>query len=256
MAGSIGAMVVGVLLGLACAAARAQDDYIVLPVDTSREKLALFLGDETGKPYRSLERVAGAVAGSGGELRFAMNAGMYEADGSPVGLLVIDGKEIAPLNRRRAGGNFYMKPNGVFALTRSGPRVVATEDYPKIARKVILATQSGPMLVKDGALHPRFDPVSTSRYIRNGVCAVGRTAYFVISRRPVTFHEFGSYFKDVLKCRDALYLDGSISSLWDRELGQLGLGLGLGPIIGVVKEPAAASRPPVTAKPSAPAARR
>lgn len=235
-------IVLGLQLLLGCASAHAADDFIVIPVDTAKERLVLFLADEQGVPYRSLERVAAAVAGKGKQLRFAMNAGMYEEDGSPVGLLVIDGKEVAPLNRRNAGGNFYMKPNGVFALTDRGPRVVATEDYPSIAKDVRLATQSGPMLVKGGAIHPRFLPDSTSRHIRNGVCALGGTAYFVISRRPVTLYEFASYFKDTLHCRDALYLDGSVSSLYDQSAGRLGLGMQLGPIIGVVQNPPPARR--------------
>lgn len=226
-------------LGLLALAGRAlaspPSDYLVLPVDTATEKLTLFMHDAQGQPYRSLERVAAAVASSGGALRFAMNAGMYEEDGSPVGLLVIDGKQLAPLNRRDAWGNFYLKPNGVFALTRQGPRVVATEEYPDIAAEVVLATQSGPMLLKDGVIHPRFLPDSTSRHVRNGVCAVGATAYFVMSRRAVTLYEFAVYFKDKLQCRDALYLDGSVSSVWDRTAGRIGLGFGLGPIIGVVE---------------------
>lgn len=229
-------------LMLGCAPVRAADDYIVIPVDTARERLVLFLADDKGVPYRSLERVAAAVAGKGKQLRFAMNAGMYQEDGRPVGLLVIDGRQVAPLNRRNAGGNFYMKPNGVFALTSRGPRVVATDDYPAIAGDVSLATQSGPMLLAKGRIHPRFDPDSRSRYIRNGVCAVGRTAYFVISRRPVTFYAFASYFKDALRCKDALYLDGSISSLYDRTAGRLGLGMELGPIIGVVEPRAQSTR--------------
>lgn len=233
---SIRKILLALQLLLGCAWAHAADDYIVIPVDTAKERLALFLADEQGVPYRSLERVAAAVASKGKQLRFAMNAGMYQEDGRPVGLLVIDGKQLAPLNRRNAGGNFYMKPNGVFALTSRGPRVVATEDYPSIARDVRLATQSGPMLVKDGVINPRFMPDSTSRHIRNGVCARGGTAYFVISRRPVNLHAFASYFKDRLGCRDALYLDGSVSSLYDRSAGSLGLGMGLGPIIGVVRE--------------------
>jgi uncharacterized protein YigE (DUF2233 family) len=98
------------------------------------------------------------------------------------------------------------------------------------------------MLVIDGKLHPRFDPHSTSLNIRNGVCAVGATAYFVISRRPVNFYDFASYFKDVLHCRNALYLDGSISSLVDRQAGRVGWGMGLGPIIGVVQERARGPR--------------
>ncbi|MFP5394136.1 MAG: phosphodiester glycosidase family protein, partial [Gammaproteobacteria bacterium] len=175
----------------ACASAnpRAGADFQVTSVDVGKERLVLFEYDAQHRPYRSFARVAEALARQGKQLRFAMNGGMFEADGSPVGLLVIDGRELAPLNRKSGAGNFYLKPNGVFALTRSGPRVVATDDYPAIASETVHATQSGPMLVKDGIINPLFSPTSTSRYIRNGVCAVGSTVHLVISNVPVTFHE-------------------------------------------------------------------
>jgi uncharacterized protein YigE (DUF2233 family) len=124
----------------------------VIPVDTAIRQPALFLKDEQGRPLRSFDRLAAYLARSGRRLRFAMNAGMYEENGDPVGLLVIDGKTIRPLNRRDAKGNFYLKPNGVFALTEAGPRVVAAEDYAGLGSRVRFATQSGPLLVRDGTI--------------------------------------------------------------------------------------------------------
>ena len=101
-------------------------------------------------------------------------------------------------------------------------------------------SQSGPMLVIDGELHPRFLPSSDSRYVRNGVGVSddGRTAWFAISDQAVTFHEFGRFFRDGLGARDALYFDGSISRLYAPELGRADWGRSLGPIIGIVAEAA------------------
>ena len=95
------------------------------------------------------------------------------------------------------------------------------------------------MLVIDGALHPRFDATSTSRYIRNGV-GVSRdmkTAWFVISDRAVTFHEFARFFRDELGARNALYFDGSISRLYAPALNRADWGRTMGPIIGYVEQP-------------------
>ena len=95
------------------------------------------------------------------------------------------------------------------------------------------------MLVIDGALHPRFLPDSTSRFVRNGVgtTADGSRAVFVISNSPVTFHEFGTLFRDHLGLPNALFLDGNISRLYAPEIGRRDIGFSVGPIVGTV-EPA------------------
>jgi uncharacterized protein YigE (DUF2233 family) len=56
---------------------------------------------------------------------------------------------------------------------------------------------------------------------------------FVISETPVTFYEFALLFRDPLKCQDALYLDGNVSSLFAASLGRNDDHVPLGPIIGV-----------------------
>jgi uncharacterized protein YigE (DUF2233 family) len=98
------------------------------------------------------------------------------------------------------------------------------------------ATQSGPMLVIDGALHPRFIPDSPSRYIRNGVgvSADGRRAYFVISQVRVNFAEFARMFRDALGTPQALYFDGNVSRLFAPDIGRRDMGFPMGPIVGTV----------------------
>jgi len=215
------------------AAAQGQDLFTVVRVDAAR--LRLFWQDDQGQPLRRLDRLAAWQKAQGRALTFGMNAGMYHADASPVGLLVIDGRELSPLNLDDGQGNFFMKPNGVFLVTADGARVVDAVDYPAVKDGVRLATQSGPLLLKHGQVHPAFRPASASRYVRNGVCAQGREAVFVISERPVTFHEFASFFLDELHCQDALYLDGSVSSLWSPKLGRSDRRHELGPLFGVTE---------------------
>jgi uncharacterized protein YigE (DUF2233 family) len=179
-----------------------------------------------------------ALAKRGKTLEFAMNAGMYQPDFSPVGLFVADGRELVPLNRRRGSGNFSQQPNGVFLVDDQGARVLTTEEYADAKLQPLLATQSGPMLIHQGELttSPVMNPKSQSRRIRNGVCAPSpATAVFVISESPVTFHEFANYFRESLGCKEALYLDGSISSLYAPQLARADYWFDMGPIIGVTR---------------------
>lgn len=223
------------LAALAHTAAAADPRFTVVTVDPARQELRLFLEDESGVPFKSFERLDAWLAGHGQRLEIAFNAGMYHADFAPVGLLVQDGKQEAPLNLADGKGNFFLKPNGVFMLGKDGPRVVEAGAYAAAAKEVRLATQSGPMLVIDGAIHPAFNPESISRFVRNGVGVVDGKAVFVISNYPVTFYELAEYFRDTLHCRNALYFDGSISSMYSRALGRRDAGAPLGPIIAVTK---------------------
>jgi uncharacterized protein YigE (DUF2233 family) len=209
----------------------------VCTIDTRRDRLQLFLRDEKGTPFKFFSALQRQLDRQQRQLVWAMNAGMYHENHDPVGLLVVDGEEIAPLNLQSAAGNFFMKPNGVFAVTRSGPRVVDSSRYSTL-ENVELATQSGPMLVIDGALHPAFRKDSTSKYLRNGVGILNdHTALFAITEQPVTFYELAIFFRDGLGCRDALYLDGGVSSLYSAALQRSDVRAALGPILAIT-EPA------------------
>jgi uncharacterized protein YigE (DUF2233 family) len=114
--------------------------------------------------------------------------------------------------------------------------VMDTEAFAKSGIKPDLATQSGPMLVINGAIHPKLSPNGTSAKVRNGVGVVDdHTVVFAISDGFVTFYDFASLFLDDLKCKNALFLDGSVSSLYAPELGRNDFLSQLGPMVGVVK---------------------
>ena len=203
-------------------------------VDLHTDHLQLFLYDGEGMPFKSLQRLAESLRGQPEQLGVAMNAGMFREDFSPLGLLVMNGRQIHRINLATGFGNFYMKPNGVFMLTATGARIVESSRYASVEGPVILATQSGPMLVSGGVIHPGLNPEGTSHNIRNGIGVVNANeVIFAISDEPVTFYEFALLFRDRLKCPDALYLDGSVSSLFVRSLGRADERASLGPIIGV-----------------------
>ncbi len=205
----------------------------------SGDDLRLFLNGAAGA-YGGFSAVDADLAPQGLALGFAMNAGMFRPDLTPVGLYVEDGKQLRPIVTSDGPGNFGLLPNGVFCI---GDRfsVVESRRFAKAKPACRFASQSGPMLVIDGAEHPLFKPTSDSLHLRNGVgvSADGKTAYFAISDQAVSFDSFARFFRDGLKTPNALYFDGSVSRLYAPELGRSGAGFGIGPMVGLVVAKAA-----------------
>jgi|GEM_PF-45365 len=211
-------------------------DYTICSFDPKQSDIRLFLKAADEKTLGSFDAINAELAKSGEQLLFAMNAGMYHKDRSPVGLYRQGGQSMSKLQIKASSGNFGMLPNGVFYIHPD--RVADITETKHFMIKSFVpdnATQSGPMLVINGKLHPKFKAGSTSRKIRNGV---GKThtgdIVFVKSDVPVNFYDFASLFKDHLKANNALYLDGVISRLYSTELGRNDFGPKMGPIVGVV----------------------
>jgi len=208
--------------------------YTVCSFDARRDDIRLYWADALHKPYGGFAALAQDLAAHGRALRFAMNAGMYGADLAPVGLYVEDGKRRVRADTRAGLSNFHLLPNGVFWIGDGVAGVEDTARYLADAPSARFATQSGPMLVIDGRIHPKILPTGTSEKIRNGVCVRnGTTAIFAIAEEPVTFYAFALLFRDGLGCANALFLDGSVSSLYAPELGRDDDLTPLGPMIGV-----------------------
>lgn len=198
------------------------------------DDLRLFHSGPDGA-YGSFRALNRALEAEGKTLGFAMNAGMYHRDLAPVGLYVEEGVELAPLVTRDGPGNFGMLPNGVFCWG-DGFRIIESRAFKADRPECRFATQSGPMLVIEGKLHPRFLPASDSVYIRNGVGVSrdGSRAVFAVSNGRVNFHAFARFFRDALGLPDALYFDGNISRLYAPALGRHDGGFPMGPIVGTV----------------------
>ena len=189
--------------------------FIVCSFDLRTTTLRLHWKDAGGAAYGNVGTLARVMNRSGGPVLMAVNAGMYHADSSPVGLYVEGGQQLKKANTAGGPGNFHMKPNGIFYFTSEEAGVMETGKYLKAKPAADFATQSGPMLVIDGKLHPRFSADGPSLKIRNGVgVRDAQTIVFAISNEAVSFGDFGRLFRDALKCPNALFLDGSISSLW------------------------------------------
>lgn len=230
----------GVLLALTAAPAAALScremvfetlPFTICEIDPAQDRLELFLKDEEGQVFGSFA----AIENAQGPLSFGMNAGMYHPDRAPVGLYLDNGAEEMRLVTNPGPGNFGLLPNGVFCIGDDRADVVETLAYAENPPVCRFATQSGPMLVIDGELHPRFLPDSTSRHIRNGVgtSADGDRVVFAISDWPVTFHEFGRLFRDGLGLPQALYFDGNVSRLHAPDIGRSDGGFAMGPVVGL-----------------------
>ncbi len=187
--------------------------YAVVTVRTAAD-LRLYGGDAGGI---SFAEAAASAAREGRAPLALMNGGMYGPDLGPVGLFLSGGAERHAINLRSGPGNFHLKPNGVFWVGTDGTaHVTVSEAFPSDHSTVALATQSGPMLLVDGTVHPDFQSDSSNKLSRNGVgvSADGRTVFFALSEGNVRFHDFATLFRDALGCDDALFLDGTVSRLW------------------------------------------
>lgn len=210
--------------------------YTVCTFDPAKETIRIFGAATLAPGGASYDQLNTHLLRNRQHMSFAMNGGMYHPDYGPVGLLVEQGRQAGALNREDAFGNFFMKPNGVFWVGEGKAGVMETEAYAKAGISPREATQSGPMLVIDGQIHPKFLADGTSLQIRNGVGILpdGRVA-FAISKNPVRFHDFAALFRDRLQCWNALFLDGSISSLYSPEIRRHDRRAVMGTIIAVVK---------------------
>ena len=221
--------------------------FTVCSVDPRKADIGLFLNNEDGKRWKHFGKLAQGLEAKDQELVFAMNAGMYHRNRNPVGLYVEDFEVFSDANTNDGPGNFHLKPNGVFWIEntedtiqqdtiRAG--VTETGHYLKSVPEtnIALATQSGPMLVIDGELHPKFLENSKSKFRRNGVGVDGGgIVHFAISDAVINFHTFARFFRDELKTLNALFLDGKVSRVYAPGLDRHETGNALGPMIGVTR---------------------
>jgi len=208
----------------------AYPEMLSYTVDPKEGNLRFYSKDETGQPFLNHSKLNQWLTTKELHLKFAANGGMFKADYAPLELYIENGKTIQKLNRtKKAHGNFYLQPNGVFSLTKDHePQIVATANF-KQTKALNYATQSGPMLVIDGAIHPKFNAPSKNVHLRNGVGLLpdGRLL-FAMSKKRVNFYRLAAFFRD-RGCRNALYLDGFVSRTWlpakdwTQEDGQFGI---------------------------------
>lgn len=236
------------LLPLAClgqsrtrnAAARMRyggSDYYVYKVADKGKAVQLYWKDDSARLLKSIGGLKKFVERKHKKLLFATNAGMYNTSNGPMGLYIENGQTLKRIDLKKGPTtNFYMQPNGVYYTTASGGHIVVSDDYAKITEKVKYATQSGPMLVVAGKINSAFTKGSKNLNIRSGVgIDADGNVCFALSESLVSFYDFASFFKDELRCNNALFLDGSISRMHIPQLQFADTGGNFGVMVGVVE---------------------
>ncbi len=212
-------------------------NFTICTASILTDDIRLYLRNKDGVPFGNFNVLQQELNSKGKELSFAMNAGMYHPDLSPVGHFKEVFNEKKKVISRPGPGNFGMLPNGIFCIGSNLLNVYETFDYLNKAPQCIYATQSGPMLVWNNSIHPRFLKDSKSKVIRNGVGTTEdkKYAYFVKAEDILNFYTFARIFKEKLKLPNALYFDGKISRLYSKELSRNDFGWPMGPIVAVVR---------------------
>ena len=212
-----------------------EDDRFTV-CDSRGGRIELVAAAKRETPVRRFDDLESSLGSRADRVAFAMNAGMFDEDGRPIGLAIVEGRQVRAINRRNGGGNFHLMPNGVFQVRHDGRSEIVTSVNWKPSPDIRVATQSGPMLVISGRLHPAFDRDGSSRYVRNGVgIAPDGKPRFVISEDAVSLGKFARFFRDRLKCRDALFFDGAVSALWDPANHRRDVTVPLGPMVVVFR---------------------
>ncbi len=197
---------------------------------TPNPNLKFYWKKPNGQHFRSIDRLKKRLQDDGKQLQFAMNGGMYKPDLSPQGLFIEEGVEKVPKDDKTKGyGNFYLQPNGVFYLDNNHQPFICTTTNFTATQNCLYATQSGPMLIIDGNIHPKFIEGSNHKHIRNGVGILPNgNILFAISKEKINFYDFALFFKNN-GCKNALYLDGFVSRAyipskgWEQLDGNFGI---------------------------------
>ena len=218
---------------ISCSNASDQNDNFVY-YECSPSEINMYWKDKNGNILGSIGNLKQALEAKGNQLKFAMNGGIFlPGDQTPEGLYIENGNLIKPLNTEVGSGNFYWQPNGVFYINQGNEAEVCKSIDFTSSKDVKYATQSGPMLVIDGNIHPEFKEGSTFVHIRNGVGVLpDGKVIMAISKKEVTLYDFAKFFKEK-GCQNALYLDGFVSRMHCPEKGMNQLDGDFGVMIGV-----------------------
>jgi uncharacterized protein YigE (DUF2233 family) len=207
--------------------------FITYTINPKEKTLQFYWKNDSNENFRSIGNLQYWLAKKNKKLVFAMNAGMYKKDNSPQGLYIENHKILAEIDTINGNGNFYLKPNGIFYITTNNTAFISTTNNFRKTDSIKYATQSGPMLVINGEIHPAFIKGSANVNIRNGVGVLSANRIiFAMSKSEINFYDFANYFKS-MGCTNALYLDGYVSRTylpekkWAQTDGDFGVIIGI-----------------------------
>ena len=210
-----------------------EDDFVIFKVNPKTENVSFYWRDENGTILKSIARLKNKTEWDKKDLKFATNGGMFEANNFPKGLYIGNFKILNKIDTLSGTGNFYLKPNGIFYLTENNDAEIIETTTFRNNLKIKYATQSGPMLLINKEINPKFKKDSKNINIRNGVGILkDGNIVFIMSKKEVNFYNFAAIFKE-LGCKKALYLDGFVSRTycpeqkWIQEDGNFGVIIGV-----------------------------
>ncbi len=220
------------------------EEYIGYVVDINKEKISTYQDHEGSQLYETSLASAYKYYGKNStSVSMVTNAGMFQPNHYPEGILIMDSIEYAPIDtlsvKAKITPNFYLKPNGVFYEASDSYFIAETGEFKKSYSTGIIkpriATQSGPMLVHNGMHHPKFNHNSKSRKLRSGIGIMpnGNVVFLISKEHNTNFFQFATLFKDIFGCQEALFLDGAISKMSFEELISGAESGGFGPILVV-----------------------
>ncbi len=129
----------------------------------------------------------------------------------PVVLYIENGKSLVPLQMGDGSGNFFNKPNGIFAIKRCDPVIVPTDKWKGSPTRHAKRTNaidrwSNSSLFRkelDQSQHPQWCWITNDRYV-----------HFAISLTRCGSLILRSFYKNEIGSTSALYLDGHISQAY------------------------------------------
>ncbi|MEM7146188.1 MAG: phosphodiester glycosidase family protein [Verrucomicrobiota bacterium] len=200
---------------------------------------------DTNQPYRTFQALQSALNKNGRNIELIMNAGIFDPGGVPSGLHIENSNQLRPINLKTGYGNFYLKPTGIFSISKNNtPAITETHRFAKKQippSDIKLALQSGPLLLDNGNIHPKFIANSSSKLHRNGVgirASDNKIIFAITDFTPktnrVNLHTFARLFKH-LGCKDALFLDGDLSQMTVSPKKPIPPGNHLGALITITK---------------------
>ncbi len=170
------------LAAVASAACTLTDPTLTLQsyrVDAQKERIAMYWQDRHGKAWGSLRSLLAGIDGDG-RVQMAMNGGIYDKAYAPLGLYIEDGKRLTPVNRSAGGGNFFIRPGGVFLVENGRAKIVPLPAY-KPSPAIRYAVQSGPMLIENGVINWRLKPPPVRASCATGLVSISRAGWCLCS---------------------------------------------------------------------------
>ncbi len=155
-------------------------------VNPQQERIVMYWQKQNGKAWGSLRSLLADI-NKDDRVQMAMNGGIYDKAYEPLGLYIENGEQIKPLNRASGGGNFFIRPGGVFWLKGQRAGITPINKF-KPSPEITYAVQSGPMLIENGAINWRLKPSAARANCATASALISRDGWYLClaSAKPIS----------------------------------------------------------------------